>query len=164
METTSEFIKNSSSNNNNNNNNNNNKLLENDEYVFYNEGGKVMSGGFSVESILLKNNGSLMSTKNDNQLYSGLGGGVGGKVSDIFKNLAIPFGIYLGPKQYGGGKSNNNNNNDNIDNNDDVKPLSDDIHDKLLDLVKVDSKSKARKTRRNIGNTNTITKKQKNKK
>jgi hypothetical protein len=58
-----------------------------DDLIFYNEDGQINSGGYSVNSALLKQNMSPMVTINQEQQ--------GGKnVSSPFENLAVPVGIY----------------------------------------------------------------------
>lgn len=49
---------------------------------------KIMSGGFSIESLLWKNGESPMYTANTASNLSG-----GNAVSSIFKNLAVPAGL-----------------------------------------------------------------------
>jgi len=58
--------------------------LSANDMVFYKEGEQIMSGGFSVDSILLKNNDS----------KSNFGGG---GMSNIFKDLAVPAGLLYQP-------------------------------------------------------------------
>jgi hypothetical protein len=64
------------------------------DMVFYKEvdektkEGKIMSGGFSIESLLLNNGESPMYTANSPSNLSG-----GNTVSGIFKNLAVPAGL-----------------------------------------------------------------------
>jgi len=61
-----------------------------EDMIFYKNNDLIMSGGFSVESVLLKNGNSPMYTNNS------LNGGDGtrDKVSDIFKNYAVPAGLF----------------------------------------------------------------------
>ena len=58
------------------------------DMVFYKEGEKIMSGGFSIESLMWKNGESPMYTPNNPNNLSG-----GNSVSGIFKNLAVPSGL-----------------------------------------------------------------------
>ena len=95
-----------------------------DDLVFYKEGGNIMSMGFNIESQLM--------TTNNNK--------IGGQVSSLFKNLAIPSG-YSYNKAYGS----SNKTSTKLINNDEI--LSEDIHDKLLKFVVVNSKTnKTRKS------------------
>ena len=117
--------------------------LGTDDFIFYKENGKIMSGGYTVNSILLNNGISPMQTNNtDNQ--------VGGKVSAVFENLAVPAGIfYINQKQplldeknipqYGHSHLPETH-----------EPLSDDIHDTLFKLVELDKKRK-RNTKKQRG-------------
>jgi hypothetical protein len=68
---------------------NDNNYIGPDELI-YNNDGEIHSGGFSVNSIMLKNGLSPIMTLNDtngnsNQMQTG-----GEKVSDLFNNLVIP--------------------------------------------------------------------------
>jgi len=111
--------------------------MDNSELVFYKEGNKIMSAGFSIDSLLLKKGGSIMSSKNN------IIGGGGGQLSHLFQNLGVPAGIsYIEMRQSGGNKHAY------ARDSEEPQILSDDIHAKLLDLVSVDSTRKAKKTRR----------------
>lgn len=122
------------------------------DLVFYQEDGKIMSGGYLIDSILLKQGISPMTTLNQS-------GGINtnNKVSNIFENLAVPAGLMYTYKkgssiddnsQKGGLNQNKNTNkNTNID-------LSDEIHDELFKHIEVNL---------NKRNTNKKTKKQKGK-
>ena len=61
------------------------------DMVFYKEGEKIMSGGFSIESLMWKNGESPMYTANNPNSPNNLSGG--NSVSGIFKNLAVPSGL-----------------------------------------------------------------------
>jgi hypothetical protein len=80
------------------------------DLIFYKEGGNIMSGGFSVESILLNKGEAPMYTANSLSSLEGggeeeqQGGGKhkqkqnqkqieGKQVSSVFKNLAVPTGL-----------------------------------------------------------------------
>jgi hypothetical protein len=125
---------------------NNNSYIGPDELI-YNNDGEIHSGGFSVNSIMLKNGLSPIMTLNNNDnngntnpMQTG-----GEKVSDLFNNLVIPnWSLSYNYKNgivYEGGSnglynsSNKNNNNDN--DHDDI--MEEDLHEKLLNLVKVDT-------------------------
>ena len=110
--------------------------MDNSELVFYKEGNKVMSAGFSIDSLLLKKGGSIMTSKNN------IIGGGGGQLSHLFQNLGVPAGIsYIEMKQSGGKHAY-------ARDTEEPQILSDDIHAKLLDLVSVESTRKSKKTRR----------------
>ena len=119
------------------------------EFVFNNdkESG-IHSGGFSVNSIMMKGGISPIMTLNDSTAQKG-----GSKVSDLFNDLVVPNWVLSYPTIYGGGDSKSNNNSDvESDEEDDV--IDDDIHDRLLNLVKQDDakmqNKKKRATKKNI--------------
>lgn len=68
------------------------------DLVWYNEGGDgdIKSGGYSVDSLFKTLGVSPMTTDNGSgSLMTGGGSGNGGKVSDMFRNTAIPAGLTL---------------------------------------------------------------------
>ena len=129
------------------------------EFVFNNdkEGG-IHSGGFSVNSIMMKGGISPIMTLNDSTAQKG----GANKVSDLFNDLVVPNWVLSYPTIYGGadyggrGGSTSNNDSDiedeDTDEEDDV--IDDDIHEKLLNLVKQDDdkikNKKKRATKKNI--------------
>ena len=125
---------------------NDNNYIGPDELI-YNNDGEIHSGGFSVNSIMLKNGLSPIMTLNDtngnsNQMQTG-----GEKVSDLFNNLVIPnwslsYNYKNGVVYQGGANDIYNNSNNkskkyNYDDDDD-DVMKEDLHEKLLNLVKVD--------------------------
>ena len=116
--------------------------LRND-LIFYKEGGKIKSAGYTVDSILLQKGGSVMTTLNT--YYTDTQSG-GENISNDFKNLAVPAGLsYISQKKtssdiFSGGSYKNKPS-------DQHEMLSDDIYDKLFGLVEYDNKQK-RKTRK----------------
>lgn len=103
--------------------------LGSDDFIFYKENGKIMSGGYTVNSILLNSGISPMQTNN-------IGNQTGGKVSSVFENLAVPAGLfYAHPKHFVGEEIN-------MPLPDGHQCLPDDIHDTLFKLVEVDKKRK----------------------
>lgn len=128
-----------------------------DELIFNRDiDNNVYSGGFSVESIMLKNGFSPISTLNNQ-----FGGGTiidNNQVSDLFHNLAVPNWLLTNYKhsltQNGGFKreleEEDSENNHIID---------DDLHDRLLELVKADNSknphSNSKKLRNKQKNKNT---------
>jgi len=98
-----------------------------DELVFYNDKEKgIHSGGFSVNSIMMKEGISPIITLNNNQ------NGGGSNVSDIFNDLVVPnWSLSYHNKLVGGDIKEKNYD---IEDEDDV--IDDDLHDKLLDLVR----------------------------
>ena len=128
----------------------------------------IFGGGFSVNSIMMKNGISPIMTLNTNS-QKGTGSQKGGftenKVSDIFGGLAVPAYAYY---NNGGSTSKSNSykhRHDDSDIEDDV--IDDDLHDKLLGLVKehesrlTQEERKMKKTRKNKNrkNKNATTKK-----
>ena len=126
----------------------------------------IFGGGFSVNSIMMKNGMSPIMTLNTNG-QKGTGSQKGGytenKVSDMFGGLAVPAYAYY---NIGGSisKSNSYKNRENdSDSEDDV--IDDDLHEKLIGLVKehesrlTQEERKMKKTRKNKKNKNTTTKK-----
>jgi hypothetical protein len=102
------------------------------DLVYTNKDG-IYSGGFNVQSIMMKGGISpIMTINNDEQK-----GGSTGKVSDMFSGLVVHAYAYY---NNGGSKSKNtsykshNSDNDESDSEDEV--IDDDLHDKLLGLVR----------------------------
>ena len=116
-----------------------------DELVFNNDTNLgIHSGGFSVNSIMLKSGMSPIMTVNSEQF-----GGKNEKVSDLFNNLVIPNWTLSYNNRLVGGKYNEIEKN--IDNDED-DIVDDDLHEKLLDLVK-QHQVKTQKKKSNIKNT-----------
>jgi hypothetical protein len=121
-----------------------------DELVFTNEDG-IHSGGFSVNSIMMKAGMSPIMTLNSQ--YGG-----GDKVSDLFNNLVIPnwalsYGNKLGGSAY-------EDSNDEYESDEDI---DDDLHDKLIDLVRHHENNKQNGGEKNGGEKKKKTQKQKQK-
>jgi len=118
-----------------------------DELVFNNDKELgIYSGGFSVKSIMMKAGMSPIMTLNYSNTDSGHLRHSGGtseseKVSDLFNDLVVPNWALSYSDRMVGGKYNENdhhktrhNDDDDTDEDDDV--VTDDLHDKLLELVK----------------------------
>lgn len=115
-------------------------LLDGNEFVYQRGGdGKTIAGGMSVESFLMNNGISPITTMNMNMNMSG---GGGSDVASIFKNLVVPTWA-LSYNMYGNGKYHIDKNEDEYE--DDC--IDDDLHDRLLDLVKEHDAKKAKKKR-----------------
>ena len=99
-----------------------------EDLIFYKDPNTdtIMSGGYSIQSILLKENFSPMQTLNIPNDQNG--GNNDNKVSNIFDNLAIPAGLFYSPQKGSG-------NNNNINEYSNASTLDDDIHDKLFKLI-----------------------------
>ena len=124
------------------------------DLVFNNQDG-INSGGFNVQSIMLGAGISPIMTLNKND---GQKGGSTGKVSDMFSGLVVPAYAYYhngGSKSKSSSYKSHNSDNDESDSEDDV--IDDDLHDKLLGLVREhDNKlkqeeRKKKRTRKNKG-------------
>ena len=117
--------------------------IDGNDLVFYTDQEKnIYSGGFNVNSIIMKAGLSPFSTLNkiDNQN--------GGNVSDLFKGLVVPNWLLSQENKFNGGFNARNKNSDSDDDDDDV--ITDDIHNSLLELVTFnDNKNKHKKTKRN---------------
>jgi len=114
--------------------------------LIYNNDGEIHSGGFSVNSIMLKNGLSPIITLNHNNAnVNTISNQIGGeKVSDLFNNLVIPNWTlsynYKNGAIYEGGSNGivYNSNKKRADQEDDDEVMEEALHDKLLNLVKVD--------------------------
>jgi hypothetical protein len=131
-------------------------FLKNDLIFYKSSDGKIMSGGYSVESRMLEEGISPMRTLNLEQ--------TGGKdkketkISNGFENLAVPVGLYYitQPQSKPNHKEHHNYDKEHT-------PLSDDIFDKLYEMIEYNDKKK-RKTKKqilNIDKKHKITKKTK---
>ena len=92
--------------------------------LVYNNKDGIHSGGFNVQSIMMKGGISPIMTLNNNMQT----GGSLGKVSDIFEGLVIPAFAYHNNYQSGGGSKHNNHKKYESDDEDDV--INDELHDK----------------------------------
>ena len=117
--------------------------LDGNDLVFY--GGsdnQIYSGGFSVNSIMMKSGILPFTTLNN------INGQTGGNVSDLFKDLVVPS--WLVSQEYKG--SGGNKHVANLDeDSEDGEIISDELYDKLVDLVTVSDaeiKNKKKHTRR----------------
>jgi len=124
--------------------NDNNELtyIGPEELTFHNDE-FIHSGGFSVNSIMMKAGMSPIMTYNLDISQKG-----GNNVSDLFKDLVIPNWALTYNNRISGGSYKDNRDYDTDE--DDV--IDDDIHDKLVDLVKAtdDKLKKPKKNTRNI--------------
>jgi hypothetical protein len=129
-----------------NNMNLNHSYIGPDELI-YNNDGEIHSGGFSVNSIMLKNGLSPIMTlnnnnnNNNNTNLNGIQNG-GEKVSDLFNNLVIPnwslsYNYKNGPAYEGGSYGVKKYHVDEDDNHNEDEIMEEELHEKLLNLVKV---------------------------
>ena len=121
-----------------------------DELVFNtNKELGVYSGGFSVDSVMLKAGLSPIMTINNSIQTGGTN-----KVSDLFQDLVIPnWALSYNNKIFGGNSTAYDNNSDSD------SDIDDDLHDKLIGLVKehesklqTEGGKKKKKTRKNTSN------------
>ena len=133
--------------------------FDGDDLLFKNDiQNGIHSGGFNVQSIMMKGGISPIMTINNNIQT----GGSLEKVSDMFGGLVVPAFAYHNNYQSAGSKHNNHKKYES-DDEDDV--INDDLHDKLLDLMNnYDNKikqTKKKSTRKNSINKKNSTKKMK---
>jgi hypothetical protein len=101
-----------------------------DELVFNNDVEKgIHSGGFCVKSIMMKSNMSPIMTLNSPDSMIG-----GNKVSDLFNDLVVPNWVLSYNNRIVGGGKYKEVNHDDTESDDEV--IHDELHEKLLDLVK----------------------------
>ena len=131
-----------------------------DEFLFNNDiKGGIHSGGFNVKSIMMKAGLSPIMTVNTDQ------NGGGEKVSDLFNDLVIPNWTLSYNNRIMGGKHKEGESkivNDDSDDEDDV--IDEDLHEKLLELVKehnTEMKKTKKKTTRRMKNKKGGTKRKK---
>ena len=109
-----------------------------DDFLFYKAGDVIMSGGYSIDSLLLKEGISPMQTFNS--LENGNNKMGGNKASNIFENLAVPAGLlYINKKNIGSYSS--------LSDYKETKMLPDNIFDEFMSMIEIDNRKK--KTRKN---------------
>lgn len=117
--------------------------LTSNDLVFYTDGNEIMSGGYSLNSIFLRNGISPMQTVTKGKGLETTKETNDDKVSSLFDDLAIPVGLFL----------NNNKlfskNKIPYEDYDKHTMLSDDIFDRLFKMAEYESKkfSKTKKHR-----------------
>jgi len=123
-----------------------------EDLIFYKDStnGKIMSGGYLIDSIMLKNGISPMNT------YHYKGGFKDAdvdedKVSSIFENLAVPAGLFYMNERTPISDSCDYQS---------CEPLSDDLHESLLALVEISVKKPKGQSRKNKNKSNSIKTKQ----
>jgi hypothetical protein len=121
-------------------------ILNHNDLIFYKQDGQIISGGYSLNSALLKNGISPMQTMNTLEQTKTGGTNKVQKVSEMFTNFAVPAGLYLM-------NPTNPTNPDKPKGHYDTHHtmLSDDIYDKLFKLVQPDETAKKyTKTKKHI--------------
>jgi hypothetical protein len=128
--------------------------IDGDDLVFYTDEEKnIYSGGFNVNSIIMKAGLSPFSTLNKINNQTGVNNQTGGNVSDLFEGLVVPNWLLSQENKFNGGFNAKNKNSDSDDDDDDDDVITDDIHNNLLKLVTFnDNKNKHKKTKRNKNN------------
>jgi len=150
---------------------NNINYIEADDLLFSGDNNNnVYSGGFNVKSIMMKAGMSPIMTINNEMV----GGGSTNKVSDLFDSLVIPSWALsynnrivgqdrigqdrIGQDRIGQDRIGGNKNKKNYDSDDEnAEDIDDDLHDKLLNLVrehdskiaKMNERKAAKRTRKN---------------
>ena len=116
--------------------------LDGDDLVFYSDSNnEIYSGGFSVNSIMMKTGFSPFTTLN--KINTQTGGN--SNVSDLFKDLVVPSWLVSQGNIFSGGTKNKDSDSE------EEEIISDDLHDKLIALVTVSDaeiKSKKKQTKR----------------
>jgi hypothetical protein len=125
-----------------------------DDLVFYKEGEQIKSGGYLIDSILLKEGIAPMTTVNHDQSGAGHVKNLE-NVSDIFSNLAVPAGLFYMPHTSKYNEYDYNKVEEHF-------ALSDDIYDRLFEMISVSDKK--RKTQTNTKKQKVDTKNKNNKK
>lgn len=114
-----------------------------DELVFHNDKEiGVHSGGFSVNSILWKAGMSPIMTMNNPDNMIG-----GDKVSDLFQDLVVPNWVLSYNNRISGGTKYHGRDEESSSDSED-ETIHDDLHDRLLDMVKAQNIIAKRKTTR----------------
>jgi hypothetical protein len=118
-----------------------------DDLVFYQEGGNIMSGGFSINNMFLSGNQPALKTMNSSKFQEG------GSISSIFKDLAVPAGLFhlqqnptkhFIPSTFGSNEV-----------------VEDTLYDKLLKLMEPDNDKRKKQTKKVKNSKNNKTKRNK---
>lgn len=127
--------------------NNDYETFSHDDFVFTTKDGQFIGGGFTVESMFLEKGISPITTFNNDDKQSG------GKISSPFENLAVPAGLFYISQRTLKNKNEMQFNNER-------ETISDDIFDKLFNMVNADKKPK-KHTKRHKNKHNKLTKRRK---
>jgi hypothetical protein len=122
--------------------------IDGDDLVFYSGSDRqIYSGGFSVNSIMMKTGFSPFTTLNNINTQTGDNTQqTGGNVSDLFKDLVVPSWLLSQENKFGGSKHTKYD-----EDSEDEEIISDELYDKLIDLVTISDaeiKNKKKHTRR----------------
>ena len=145
-----------------------------EDLIFYSDKeNNIYSGGFKLNSVMLKQGLSPIVTLNQNHDSNPQRGGSTSSlntnnVSDLFNHLVVPNWAFTTPFKKVGGKKMRPNEEEEKEGKEEDDFVSDDLHNKLLSMVKVEDskqeKAKANKKTRNSRMKNTNTNKNKTKK
>ena len=114
-----------------------NSLNQETDMIYNTEGGNTTAGGYSIESLLLNQGMPALYSSNSN---TNSGGGKEEKVSDRFKHLAVPAGLF-----YMHESVNKTINDSNVIKDSNV--INDDLYEKLLKLAEHNVKETPHKTK-----------------
>ena len=137
------------------------------DLIFNGDNKNINSGGFSVESMLMKSSQSPFITMNNNSPFSGGNNNNTNQVSDIFNSLVVPNWALYNPNNLQKIIINTNDKDKNVyanegDDNCDDDSIQDTLYDKLFNLanVKTDISNKDNKSNKsNKSNKGNKTKK-----
>jgi len=119
-------------------------MLSDDEFIFNEKDNQITNIGFSLNSMLSKFQ-HIMGGGNDDDDES-----TTSSMSAHLKYVAVPTTLYLTSRQVLGGKHRQEVNNDEV--------LSDDLHDKLLELIEDKRTKKSSRKNRKSDDTSTTSK------
>jgi hypothetical protein len=126
-------------------------MLSDNEFIFNEKDNQVTNIGFSLNSVLNKFQHTVGGGNDDDTSSTT------SSMSEHLKYVAVPTTLYLTSKQVIGGKHRQEIHDDEV--------LSDELHDKLLELIEDKPiKKTSRKNRKNSDATNTATTETKSKK
>ena len=111
--------------------------LSEQEMIYNKDGDKIMAGGYSVNSLLLNEGMPAMYSGGKKTTYSH------DKVSDRFKHLAVPAGLF-----YINDLMINKSTKPNYKNDSDSEVVNDELYEKLLKLAQDDNKNEYKKKER----------------
>lgn len=120
--------------------------MEHSDFIFYTRpDGGIQSGGFSVDSLFMKQGRSPIVTLNTKS-------GGSEKVSDQFNDLVIPSWVMYSPLQQQGGGDQQGGYQDG--GNEETSVIEDNLYDELLNMAKEGGANKKKNTRRRLKNIN----------
>ena len=126
-------------------------IFQGGDLIFYkNNDGNIMSGGYDVESHMLRNGISPMRTLNLEQFEQNGGKDKKeAKVSNGFENLAVPAGLFYITQSQSKNKIKNKNKEQHSYDKEHT-PLPDDIFDKLYEMIEYNDKKKRQTRKQNL--------------